>query len=187
MADPLFRGPEVDLAAILEAREARVARRLRAQELLRQPTLALSLVFPGPVKLCPAAQRIADAARATLAERFDAHGWTITRHHDEDTLTGPEALFSIDIVPTTLKAEMVALEESHPLGRLWDLDVHDASGTALSRRDIGQPPRHCLLCNTPAHGCTRSRAHSLDELRVAISGLLGQAEGLAPASRGGKP
>ncbi len=186
MADPLFHGPETSLDAILAARETRVVRRLRAQEQLALPTLSLSLVLPGPVKLCPAARRIAKAARAALSHRFAAQGWKITRHFDEDAATGPEALFSIDTDAATLKSEMVALEEAHPLGRLWDLDVHDATGNALSRRDIGQPPRRCLVCDAPAHGCTRSRAHSLDDLRAEIARLLAEAEGLASADIGDK-
>ena len=70
-----------------------------------------------------------------------------------------------------LKAALVALEDSHPLGRLWDLDVASRQGS-LSRRDLGHPARRCLVCDEPAHACARSQAHSRETLFAAIEAML---------------
>ena len=82
--------------------------------------------------------------------------------------SGPEAIYSLDVDPQVLKLSAIDLEEQHPIGRLWDLDVIAPGGAGLSRRGLGKPPRTCLLCNRPAHECGRSRRHPLPELLKAI-------------------
>ena len=56
---------------------------------------------------------------------------------------------------------MIELEDHHPLGRLWDLDVLAPEQGQLSRQDLGFPARQCLVCDEPAHACARSRRHPL--------------------------
>jgi holo-ACP synthase len=82
--------------------------------------------------------------------------------------TGPEALLVVDAEAHALKEATTRLEDEHPLGRLWDIDVIDPLRGAISRKDLGQPSRRCLLCAEDAHACARSRAHSLDELQRAM-------------------
>jgi holo-ACP synthase/triphosphoribosyl-dephospho-CoA synthase len=59
---------------------------------------------------------------------------------------------------------MTALEECHPLGRLFDIDVIAEDGDKVSRSTIGLPERACLVCGKTGAGCARSRAHPLDEV-----------------------
>ncbi|MEG0379594.1 MAG: triphosphoribosyl-dephospho-CoA synthase CitG, partial [Eubacterium sp.] len=56
------------------------------------------------------------------------------------------------------------LEESTPLGRLFDIDVQRSDGSKVSRKIIGLPKRKCLLCHKNAFECSRSRAHSVKDL-----------------------
>ena len=86
--------------------------------------------------------------------------------------TGPEALYVLDLDAEVLKLATTDLEERHPLGRLWDLDVITTSGTGLSRLQMGRPARRCLLCSRPARECGRSRRHSLPELRRKIRNMV---------------
>ena len=78
--------------------------------------------------------------------------------------TGPEALYVVEAHARELKQALVALEESHPLGRLWDIDVIDPDAGPVARASLGLPARRCLVCEEPAHACARSRRHPLDEV-----------------------
>ncbi|MEY8292793.1 citrate lyase holo-[acyl-carrier protein] synthase [Carnobacteriaceae bacterium 52-44] len=56
---------------------------------------------------------------------------------------------------------MVNIEENHPLGRLFDLDVlmldQNNEVQGKSRTKLGLPVRRCFLCERPAKDCGRSR------------------------------
>ncbi|EAW4416356.1 citrate lyase holo-[acyl-carrier protein] synthase [Salmonella enterica] len=68
-----------------------------------------------------------------------------------------------------LKQHMSTLEMSHPLGRLWDIDIIDSDGKSLSRRELGHPARPCLICQQDAHLCARGKHHTLDLLLDEIA------------------
>ena len=78
---------------------------------------------------------------------------------------------TVESPPLSVKRAAVALEDSHPLGRLFDLDVIGPDGP-LSRTEIGAPERRCLLCDRPARLCMRGHRHSYQELLAAIDTLL---------------
>jgi holo-ACP synthase len=164
----LFAGPVVDLDTVLAAREARVARRLEVFATRERPVVSLSPVMPGPVKDCPAGHILRDAALEALLPALERQGWAAEIVHVVDGPAGPEALVSVGADPFALKRVTVALEDSHPLGRLWDLDVIDPRVGAVSRRTLGAEPRRCFVCSEPAHACARSRAHPLGELLAVI-------------------
>ena len=71
-----------------------------------------------------------------------------------------------------LKRMTVCLEETHPLGRLFDIDVYDTEGKGISRNELGLDERRCLLCHENAKICARSRKHSLEELLAGIYGCI---------------
>lgn len=78
---------------------------------------------------------------------------------------------SIEAPAHDLKLATIELEHSHPLGRLWDIDVLTPEGEILSRRHFALPARRCLLCGQSAAECARGKTH-------ALSGLLSQMEAL---------
>lgn len=159
--------PEVTLEQILAAREARVARQQAELAAHGLPLISVSLVMPGPVKAGMLPRQLMLNALTAIDRSLTRGYWpTITRN----VLwlpTGPEALYTVNAPAEGLKRAMVALEERHPLGRLWDLDVISTEGQ-ISRSALGLAPRTCLVCDQPAHACARSRAHSLDTLLNAI-------------------
>lgn len=163
---------EVTLEEVLLNRERRVARQRSAIESFRRPLLSITLVNPGPVKDSPTARRaLAHALRAVeslLADR----GWPELNREVLFDRTGPEALLAVGAGGRELKDATICLEDKHPLGRLWDIDVIDIQEGAISRRTLGLPPRRCLLCGEEAHVCVRSRAHPLKELQEGIQEIL---------------
>lgn len=71
-----------------------------------------------------------------------------------------------------VKRKMLTIEESHPLGRIVDIDVLDGKGTLLSRRDFGHSVRSCYLCELPAYECTRNQTHSIKDIKRHIERMI---------------
>ncbi len=162
-------GAAASLDAILAAREERVAR--RAAALAARPgyaAISLTPVMPGPVKDCILSRLVQAAALVELDRAVADRGWDCELVYRETPVTGPEALLLAAAPPEAVKRAAMELEDRHPLGRLWDIDV-----APLSRRDLGLPPRRCLVCGEPAHACARSRAHGVADLVAAIERRVG--------------
>lgn len=82
--------------------------------------------------------------------------------------TGIEALIALDMSPEKLKRICVEIEEQHPAGRLFDMDVIAKNGEKLGRSE----PRKCFICAKNASVCARSRAHTVEELQKAVQRML---------------
>lgn len=162
----------VTLEEILANREARAKRQQALLAAYALPLVSFTVNMPGPVKDNDASRAIFRQGLEALKKCCESHGWKRMALEEHSANTGPEALCSVDCDAGDLKTALVALEDEHPLGRLFDLDVLRPSGEHLSRRDLGAAMRRCLICERPAAECARSRAHSLDELLRAIQDCL---------------
>ena len=160
-------GVTVTLEALLAARDRRVARRQQAFATQPATMVSVSVVMPGPVKNCGLSRHVQAEALSALDDLLAEHGWPATTLWAETAETGPEALIRVPAEARAVKLATIVLEEEHPLGRLWDIDVVTPEG-AVSRRDLGFRPRRCFVCDRPAHECARSRAHSLDALLAVM-------------------
>lgn len=155
------QGPLASLTEILDRRE------LRAQQqasLLRQGrcVVSFSMNIPGARKAFP-------LAAAGFEEGLRQIRTTLPARCEQQCLrssgiTGEEAILLLDADPKEMKRSMIELEESHPLGRLWDIDVLGQDAVPLSRSQFNYPRRTCLLCGQDAKICGRSRAHTHEEL-----------------------
>ena len=124
--------------------------------------LCLTVQLPGTEKRSELSLKIASVAVQAVREKFDLHYEEL-----RDLETGYEGYFLVEGSPESAKRECIDLEESHPLGRLWDLDVivPESGGVRpLSREELGFAQRRCLLCEKPARYCIRARVHSPEEL-----------------------
>ncbi len=157
---------------MLTRREARVATRGRLLARHGRPVVTFTLVMPGPDKDTPAARLVFEEGRRALCFLLGGPGCGVLASIDEFLPTGPEGFRVIDADPVLVKERLVALEDSHPLGRLWDLDVCDAGGVAVSRADLGIPARRCLVCAEPAHACARAGRHPPEEVRKAVRDII---------------
>lgn len=108
------------------------------------------------------------ALRALAAKQ----GWQIQEQAALVSASGPEGMLSIAAPARDLKLATIELEHSHPLGRLWDIDVLTPEGEILSRRDYSLPPRRCLLCEQSAAVCARGKTHQLTDLLNRMEALL---------------
>ena len=128
--------------------------------------LCMTVQLPGPEKRNRTSLAIALAGVEAVRNAF-------TPEYEElrDLETGYEAYFLVS--PGALDAKRItcALEGSHPLGRLMDIDVIGPEGP-VSRGDIGLPPRKCLLCEKEVRFCMRAKSHSTEELTAKIQQMV---------------
>lgn len=155
---------EVTLQEILAARERRVAGQTAFLE-KGHPVVSFSMNIAGPVK------------RTKAIERAFFYGVSLLRQNlpilqEELTLenTGCEGLFSVAAAPEEIKRICLNLEESTPLGRLFDMDVLTENGEKLTR----DTQRGCLVCGKPGRQCAATRAHSVEELQAATQKRIGE-------------
>jgi holo-ACP synthase CitX len=125
--------------------------------------------MPGAVKRNRFSLVVAQAATEAMRVAFAD---SITWMEERDLETGFEA-YAFTTHPL-LDAKRMAchIEEEHPLGRLFDLDVIDTTGTPVSRSAIGAEPRRCLLCQQEARFCMRNHTHSREELQARIEKIV---------------
>ncbi|WP_224688796.1 citrate lyase holo-[acyl-carrier protein] synthase [Escherichia fergusonii] len=168
-ADLLSGGQPVTLEEMLLAREKRAARQRHAVACYRVSLISLTLVAPGQVKNSLVWQRVAGYAREAVLTCCQQHEWVSVWEKSVDERSGPEWMAAVCAPAKNLKQAMLQLEDEHPLGRLWDIDVLDSEGTGISRRALGLPPRQCLICQDDAHLCARARRHTPELLLEEIT------------------
>jgi holo-ACP synthase len=161
-------GGTVTLERMLAAREERAARQAAALARFDRPVMSMTVVTPGPVKDGSLPRRVLLAAVQELESVFTRNRWCVLSRETLWPSTGPEALYVIDVEARAIKLAAIELEDRHPLGRLWDLDILAPGQGAISRQGLGIPPRRCLVCEWPGHACGRSRRHSPEELSHAV-------------------
>ncbi|MBR1889983.1 MAG: citrate lyase holo-[Alloprevotella sp.] len=163
-----MQGVEITLEQMLASRDAR---QQKQQSLLHdnpaKTLVCLTVVFPGSIKRNADSLIVAHKAVKALQESFPDSDIEIS-----DLPTGFEAFLLTDEPAHAVKQKTVRIEDTHPLGRLFDADVLTADGIPLSRHDIGAQPRKCLLCDHEARYCMRNHTHSTDELLQHIHNLV---------------
>lgn len=162
----------VSIGEVLAAKDRRAGRQAAALRRFGVPVVSVSIVTPGPVKDTRQTRRALAVGQQELSRIAKAENWRVLFDETAMERTGPEALYSVEADDVRLKRRLVDLENSHPLGRLWDFDVITAHRGGLSRTDLGYPARSCLICERPAHECARSRRHSLGDLQHAVGTLV---------------
>jgi len=183
---------EISLSQLLESREARVREQERLLRAYPDGTLiCLTVQFPGPVKRDISSILVGEAGITALEEAFQERLYEDVR----DLETGFEAFYIVPESPEEAKRRCCEIEDTHPWGRLMDIDVilpaanpadnatpatlatpagTPAAAAPLSRAALGLPERKCLLCDRPARECIRARTHSLTELQARIDALLSE-------------
>ena len=163
---------EITLDQLLQARDDRYAKQVALTQAWPDRTLVcLTVVLPGPVKRDARSLRVATAALPAIREALSP-----TYEELHDLPTGYEGYFLVDLPLLETKRRCIDLENTHPYGRLLDLDVLEPVGDTVipvSRERVGEPPRRCLLCDRPARECMRAHTHTPAEISAAIDRLLG--------------
>ena len=132
---------EISLAELLDAREHRVLTQRKIMEKYHHPLICFTMNIAGPVKISPTITRAFNYGIMQLEEQFSEY--KILYRLIEYEKSGPVAFFSVGGDAQKIKDICISIEESCPLGRLFDMDVLDVSGIKLER---GQE-RSCIVCH----------------------------------------
>ena len=172
---------EITLQELLDSRDARVEHQKKlAREFPRASLVCFTVILPGPVKRDDRSLAIARAGVQAILKTFDS---AIIFQEERDLATGFEAYFVVNLPAVEVKRICCGIEDSHPLGRLMDIDViadssvspgmtGESSIRPLGRAEIGLPERRCLLCEKPARVCMRAHIHTREEIDAKIGSLL---------------
>ena len=147
-----------------ELRAARDRRVLKKWELLTPGgeicLVEFSLNIAGAIKTFPFARAAFREEVRELSDRLSRFSVLKTEVYEKNT--GDYAFFLLKSQAIPVKRFLVSIEESHPLGRLFNLDVCGPDGTSVKRHDLGLLPRTCLVCGEDAHVCTKKKSHSME-------------------------
>lgn len=163
---------EVTLDELLQSRDLRHQKHLELLDQFHDHTLvSVTMVMPGTVK-----SNFISISLADKAENF-------LRHCDKlqieyllrlDKHTGSEIFFISKLPLEETKRLCCAIEDGHPLGRLWDFDVIKKDSTPMSRTELGVRPRKCIICDEDAIYCIRGRKHSKEDLYQRVKEIFEQ-------------
>lgn len=161
---------EITLDMLLESREKRW--QLQRQLIQENPGLTLvclTVIMPGNVKRNAQSLVVAHAAVEAIQEAF---GQSIQWQREQDLSTGYEGYYLVDMSMIDCKRLACEIEDNHPLGRLFDIDVINTHVEPVSRSVIGREGRKCLLCDQDARYCMRNHTHTRDELQQKIQQMI---------------
>ncbi|MBP3202238.1 MAG: citrate lyase holo-[acyl-carrier protein] synthase [Bacteroidales bacterium] len=157
------------LDTLLESRDRRAAHQRKLLEEWPASTLVcITVQLPGPIKRDSRSLLIGGAGMAALLDKF---GSVLQHVQVKDLETGYEAYLIVPLPAALVKKMTSEIEETHPIGRLMDIDVITSEGP-LDRAAIGLPPRRCLLCDNEARYCMRAKTHTPEELWARINHLI---------------
>jgi len=128
-----------------------------------------TLNIPGSVKTSPFYRRIFNQGISTIKIAFNAAKIIYNVEYISELATGSEAYLTV-LYKDLYKVKKITseIEETHPLGRIFDIDLYDMN---LNQVKSGRQMRQCFVCPKPAFECSRSMAHSLDEVLRKIRSI----------------
>lgn len=160
---------------VLLAKEARFARQ---QQLLSREGAVLvqvALNLPGGHALYSWRELLAEANGA-LTEMLTNLGLQVIAAEDVVDVLGPCSRLTVLGDGLSIKQQCIALEETTPRGRLWDIDVITPVGP-IDRHSLGVKGRTCWVCgDAEAHVCRRLGMHLPEEVVGVAQNLARRAE-----------
>lgn len=162
----------VSMEALLAAKEQRAARQADWLAHYQRPVISLTLVTPGAVKDSIRYRNMMGVALQACDQMLWKRRWQTLDRQVLWLPTGPEALWCVDHAASEIKAFCTDLEHTHPLGRLWDIDVICPQNGQVGRQSMGENQRRCLLCDEPAHACARSRRHDTGQVVARVEQMI---------------
>lgn len=164
----------VTLEDMLYFREEKVRRQEELQRKYEGGTIvALGMNIPGPRKTSPGILKAFAAGGEALRNAFADEGLKIM---EEAEVMEKQGYLWICAVGTlnhlSVKKITIKLEETHPLGRLFDIDVYDEAGRGISREELGASVRRCLICEKEAKICGRNRTHRVEALYAHVEEII---------------
>jgi len=164
----------VTLEEMLSFREKKVSMQEALHKKHEEATIvALGMNIPGPRKTSPGIFQAFSAGEEELDRLFLEHGLAVMEETVVKEKAGYIKLYAVKSQDSLfVKKITIHMEETHPLGRLFDIDVYDEAGNGIGRAELGYPVRRCLICETDAKLCGRSRSHTVEELYGRVESMI---------------
>ena len=160
----------ITLEELLASRDNRHSMQMSLLKAHPDKTLVcLTVVMPGSIKRNELSLVVAHAAVEALRKSFSPEEGELT---ERDLETGYEAYLITSLAEMDAKERCCDIEDKHPLGRLFDIDVISHDGAPLPRAAVGRAPRKCLICDNEARYCMRNCTHTQEELHEHINRLV---------------
>ncbi len=148
---------------MLRARENRAAKQNALLE-KGQCIISFTMIIPGAIKISNLIKQGFDTGKNMIAEKLVKNKIDTILFESRELITGPEGFWVLNAKSVIIKQLMIEIEELKDIGRLFDIDVIDSEHRSISRTQLGLQPRKCLICEYPAHECSRSRRHDYIDL-----------------------
>lgn len=165
-----MEGIEITLPQMMDCRERRIYIQNELLQKHRRPVISFCMNIPGPIKTNPQIRAAFLAGKKELLDALQKHGYAVLQQADIAEPTGDEWIAAVDAGANEIKEVTMEIENSHPLGRLFDMDVININNEKLSRPRF----RKCLICDKQAQECARSRSHTVAEMQAAIERMLSE-------------
>ena len=161
-------GEQVILSDMLTCREHRAQLQTSLIKQYHCPVISFCMNIPGPIKTNEQIRSAFNIGKELLLDRLQENNMEIKKVHEIHEKTGDELLLAVDASAKRIKNLAVAIEENHPFGRIFDIDIIDVDGLKLSRNNY----RKCIICDCQAQKCARMRKHSIEEIKNKIDSIL---------------
>ena len=161
---------EVTLMQMLDAREKRAQLQVQLNRQYGKSLVSFSMNIPGPVKDSPLIRRGFRVGCEALDALIPAE--TVLHRDVTEAVTGCEAMYVVNMDSRELKTITTRIEDTHGLGRLFDMDVIGPDLCKLDRDLVGGGERNCIVCGAPGRGCASRRIHAVSELQAATVAIL---------------
>lgn len=159
------------IVEILNSREERALEQKRLIDEYGSSLISFTLNIPGAKKDSPKYRDIHEIGMKKILSDIKDKSYKILYSKSYHKNSGSEGFIVVDVDPFQLKKLTINIEETHHLGRIFDIDVLDISHNQISRRDLGVGARKCLICSEDAKVCSRRGRHSIEELLERIDKL----------------
>jgi holo-ACP synthase len=168
-ATPVRAG--VSLDELLAAKERRAARQADWLAHYQQPVISLTLVTPGEIKDSLRYRNTMGVALQMCDQLLWENRWQVLDRQVLWLPTGPEALWCVAHPAAEMKAHCGAGADAparQAVGSGCDLP------SARPRRAsvAGGESRRCLICDEPAHACSRSRNHPVEQVVSRVEKMI---------------
>lgn len=163
-----MEGQEVVLTDMLACRERRVNTQNAYIQKYHCPVISFCMNIPGPIKTNDKIKKAFLSGKEALFDALQKKNIPVLSQIEFDDKTGNEIILAVAYPADKIKKLTTEIEETHPFGRLFDMDVIGTDGEKLSRGVY----RKCLICGCQAQECARSRKHTVAEMQAKIEEML---------------
>lgn len=127
----------------------------------QQNVIAIGANIPGSNKNIPEAHQLMRLFLHVARDQF--------KILDSKSFESPDGPFTLITLPQqdpiVLKKQLIKIEETHPLGRMIDLDLYvPGKQSSVSRSELMIGKRTCMLCGGDVDVCRRTYQHTESEL-----------------------